>query len=376
MKSTSKTNPEEVRQMLAEIAQEFAGKPFQPHPLFTNGHAQTLAAYAWPRRSAHRTRNQQDEERLFKVDEGVSVLAHCRWQNDRGAQPTMVLWHGIEGSSAAVYMLSTAEKAFRAGFNVVRMNVRNCGGTEHLTPTLYHGGLSEDLRRVIVELIEVDRLSQLVLVGFSLGGNMVLKLAGEYGENSPPEISAVCAISPSVDLHASADLIGERRNWLYHRRFVTSLQRRLNFKRKLYPELYDHSELPLSQTLREFDDRVTAPAFGFDGVDDYYTRASSLPLIPRIQIPTLIIHAQDDPFIPFAPLRDPAVSENPYVLLIGPQHGGHVAFVAARTRADLDNSGMNAASEKATHRIEDRFWAENRVVEFSRKVAAGRESGQ
>ena len=353
----------EVRSLLTEVERAFAAKPFQPHPLFTNGHAQTLAGYAWPRRFRLRAL-QADEEHLFEVEPGIRVLAHCRWQEHRVDQPTMVLWHGIEGSSASIYMVGTADKAFRAGFNVVRMNVRNCGGTEHLTPTLYHGGLTEDLRVVIDELIARNRLSRIFLVGFSLGGNMVLKLAGEYGEGPPQEVSGVCAVSPSVDLNASSQLIGEKRNWIYHRNFVTRLQRRLDFKKDLYPDLYDPEALPLARTLREFDDRYTAPAFGFAGVDDYYAKASSLPLIGGIRIPTLIIHAQDDPFIPFAPLRDPSVTANPYVLLIATLRGGHVGFVAANARADSDEPDADSGEHQSVDPAEDRFWAENRVVEF------------
>ena len=166
-------------------------------------------------------------------------------------------------------------------------------------------------------------------------------------------------------MHASADLIAERRNALYHRRFVISLQRRLNFKRKLYPELYDSGDMPLMQTLRDFDDRFTAPAFGFNGVDDYYTRASALPVISQIRVPTLIIHAQDDPFIPFAPLRDPSVAGNPYILLLAPEQGGHVAFVAAKTRTTSSaHSNATVTNDNAQQSVEDRFWAENRVVEF------------
>ena len=153
----------------------------------------------------------------MRVASDVQVLAHCRWQADRQAQPTMIIWHGIEGSSSSTYMLSTAHKAFQAGFNVVRMNFRTCGGTDHLTTTIYHGGLTEDLRAVVKEFIEQDGLTRLYLVGFSLGGNKVLKLAGEYGEEPPAEVRAVCAISPSVDLSASSDLIMKRSNWLYHR---------------------------------------------------------------------------------------------------------------------------------------------------------------
>lgn len=259
----------------------------------------------------------------------------------------MVMWHGIEGSSASTYMLGTAGKAFAAGFNVIRMNLRTCGGTDHLTSTLYHGGLTDDLREVVRQLIEEDGLPGLFLVGFSLGGNMVLKLAGEYGDRTPEEVLALCAVSPSIDLNASAELILKRSNWLYHRDFVYRLKKRMRVKHKLFPDHYDISELWSVRTLREFDNRFTAKAHGFADAEDYYYRASSIRVIERIQIPTLIIHAQDDPFIPFAPMRDPAVTNNPYILLIGPERGGHVAFLSANPAEDPDV-----------------FWAENRVVDF------------
>src|SRR5256885_2531639 len=161
---------------LARAFHAFEANPFKPHRLLQNGHAQTLAAYAWPRE--FRFYSETDQERFFSVAPDIKVLAHCRWQANRRGHPTIVVWHGIEGSTGSNYMLATAEKGFHAGFNVIRVNIRNCGGTEHLTPTLYHGGLTEDLREVVEELIEVDRLSNLLLVGFSLGGNLVLKLAG------------------------------------------------------------------------------------------------------------------------------------------------------------------------------------------------------
>lgn len=340
----SPSSAAEVRVFLSEVAQVFAGKPFEPHPLFRGGHAQTLASFAWPRR--FRLQPPDDQKRLFDVAPNTRVLAHCRWQDNRAEHPTVVLWHGIEGSSDAVYMLAMAQKAFRSGFNVVRMNLRNCGGTEHLTPTLYHGGLSEDLRAVITELIERDDLSRLFLVGFSLGGNMVLKLAGEYAAHPPKEIIAICAISPSIDLDASGNSICQRSNWIYHRDFVRRLKNRIRLKGKLYPAVYDISDLHLVRTITEFDERFTSVAHGFADAADYYYKASALRVMDRIRVPTLIIHAQDDPFIPFAPLRDPSVGANPYVLLLGPERGGHVAFVAA------------AAGD------EDRFWAENRVLEF------------
>lgn len=336
---------EKARVLLARAKQIFAIKPFRSHRLFQRGHAQTIAAYAWPRR--FRFASEKDEERLFEVAPGVRVLAHCRWQLERNDHPTIVIWHGIEGSTASNYMLAIAEKGFRAGFNVIRVNFRNCGGTEHLTNTIYHGGLSADLAAVVKELIEQDQLSRLLVVGFSLGGNLVLKLAGEYADNPPKEILGVCAVSPSVDLTASADMILKRSNWVYHRDFVRRLKMRIRTNHKLYPDRYDISGLDEVRTLREFDDRYTSRAHGFADADDYYYRSSSLRVVDRIRIPTLIIHAEDDPFIPFSPLQDPLVTNNPWILLVGPRQGGHVAFISAEAEAHSD-----------------RFWAENRVVEF------------
>lgn len=283
-------------------------------------------------------------------------MGHCRWQERPTEHPILVAWHGIEGSSASTYMLSTAEKAFLAGFNVIRMNLRTCGGTEHLTPTVYHGGLTEDLREVVRQLIETDGLSRIFLAGFSLGGNLVLKLAGEYGANPPKEVLAISAVSPSIDLTASAAMILKRSNWIYNRDFVYRLKKRIRTKHKLYPGRYDITGLSSINTLRDFDDRYTAQAHGFANAEDYYYKASSIRVIDRVHIPSLIIHAQDDPFIPFAPLRDPAITNNPYILLIDPERGGHVAFVAG-TPPNHSGSGEDSTSE-------DRFWAENRLLEF------------
>jgi predicted alpha/beta-fold hydrolase len=344
----SRTN-DRVADLLKKIRSDFATKPFVPHRIFKQGDAQTIGAHFWPGRWRARDRT-KDEERLFEVEPGSKVLARCRWQPNRAEHPTLVLWHGMEGSSASGYMLITADKAFRAGFNVIRMNFRNCGNTEHLSPKLYHGGLTSDLRVVIDELIRHDHLSQLFLAGFSLGGNMVLKLAGEYGDNPPPEIKAVCAISPSIDMRAGSELLMKRRNWIYQQDFLRRLRQRIRIKKRLFPNLYDSNGLRHIRTIKQFDARYVAPGFGFANADDYYAKASSFPYIGRIRIPALIIHAEDDPFVPFAPLRDSSIAANPYVLLLATEHGGHVAFLSASSR-------------------EDRFWAENRLVEFCAIIA-------
>ena len=348
--ASERSDEERVSSLLAKVAAEFANKPFIPARYLTQGDIQTLGAYLWPARlRLQDTTN--DEERFYEVESGSQVLAHCRWQSDRTQHPTLVMWHGLEGSATSTYMLTTATKAFGRGFNVVRMNVRNCGGTEHLTPTLYHGGLTTDLRVVIEHLIVKDGLSRIVIAGFSLGGNMVLKLAGEYGNSPPPEIKAVGAVSPSIDLSAGRDFLNLRRNLVYQKNFLLYLKRRLRRKERLYPGSYDVAGLNRVRSIEQFDDRFVAPAFGFDGVDDYYRKASSRPYIGRIRIPTLLIHAKDDPFIPFEPLTDPSIAANPFVFVMATEKGGHVAFVSA------------------TPDDEDRFWAENRLVDFCEIVA-------
>jgi predicted alpha/beta-fold hydrolase len=341
--------PPDSPNFLGEVARALASKPFRPHPLFGNGHAQTLAAYTWPRRYTLR-RHRADEKRLFMVAPSVQMLALCAWQRDRHNHPTLVLVHGLEGSSESIYMLGTTHKAFSTGLNVIRLNLRNCGGTEHLTPTLYNSGLSQDLRAVVRELIEVDKLRRLFLAGFSMAGNMALKFAGEEGDRAPRELLGVCAISPSVDLAASADAIERRENWLYQQQFVRSLRRRMRQKHKLYPDRYDTTDLHLIRTVRDFDERFTTVDGGFASAADYYARSSALTRMGKIRVPTLVIHARDDPFIPFQPLLGPEVAENPYILVLAPPQGGHVGFVGREANG------------------EDRFWAENRIVEFCRLV--------
>ncbi|HKS30157.1 MAG TPA: alpha/beta fold hydrolase [Pyrinomonadaceae bacterium] len=336
-----------VRERLEPVRRALSEKPFVPHPLFTSGHAQTLAAYAWPRRRKLRWQA-RDHARLFEVEQGVQVLAHYRWQERKQDSPTMLLLHGLEGSTESIYILGTADKAFRAGFNVVRLNLRTCGQTEHLTPTIYHSGLTGDIRFVIRELVEADGFKEIYLVGFSMSGNMSLRLAGEEAASLPDELKGISAISPSVDLFAAADTIERRSNWIYQKSFMRSLHSRMRRKKKLFPELYDIRDLRRVRTIRDFDERFTAQHGGFKNADDYYARTSSLPLLRSIDKPTLIIHAEDDPFIPFEPLRRAAIEDNPHIIFLAPKSGGHVGFVAADTLA------------------EDRFWAENRIVEFCR----------
>jgi uncharacterized protein len=334
----------------AEIEKHFEKHPFIPHPALRNPHAQTIAGTMIPRR--FKSLDQRTEPRFFDTHPGVRVLAHCSWQKDRASRPTLVIAHGMEGSTESRYMLGTADKALGAGFNAVRVNYRNCGGTEHLTPTLYHAGLTEDLHQIADELIHRDGLREIYLIGFSLGGNMVLKLAGEYGSEIPSAIRGVVAVSPSIDLAMCADAIEMRRNVIYRMRFVKSLRDRMMRKAKLFPARYDASLLRGIRTIRQFDDAYVAPHCGFRDSADYYERASALRVIGRIVVPTLIIHAKDDPIIPYAPLDRPEVRANPNVTVLATEQGGHVGFISASVEG------------------ENRFWSEVRAVEFVKLLAS------
>jgi predicted alpha/beta-fold hydrolase len=344
--------PQALSTRLGEVARAFRAKPFVPHPLLPGPHAQTVAASMQPgRHRSFREENALYESRLFEVEEGTRVLLRCRWQAERRNAPTLLLLHGLEGSTESLYMLGTAQKAFRRGFNVVGMNMRNCGGTEHLAATLYHSGLTRDLARVLEEeLAGREGLGEIFVVGFSMSGNMVLKLAGEYGAGAPKELAGVAAVSPSIDLHSCADALESRANTLYRLSFVRNLRGRVRRKNRLRPGLYDTRHLRRVRTVRQFDECYTAPHGGYGGAADYYDRTSSRAVIPAIRVPALIIHSADDPLIPAEPFRDPGIAANPDVLLVLTRRGGHVGFISARAPG------------------EDRHWAENRVVEFCRML--------
>lgn len=339
---------------LAEVARAFARKPFTPHPLFSGPHAQTIvSSLHYPRRKSFRPDRALYESRLVEVEPGTSVLLRCRWRPERRAAPTVMLLHGLEGSADSLYVLGSARKAFAAGFNVVAMNMRNCGGTEHLAETLYHSGMTGDIDRVLTEeLAGREGLREIFLAGFSMSGNMVLRLAGNYGADFPAALAGVAAVSPSIDLDSCASALESRANALYRWSFVGNLRERVRRKSRLRPGSFDTRDLRRVRTIREFDERITAPHGGYRDAADYYARTSSRAVIPDIRVPTLVIHALDDPLIPAEPFLDRRIAENPDVLLVLTRDGGHVGFLSARTPG------------------EDRHWAENRVVEFCRMLKA------
>src|SRR3984885_8458706 len=285
----------------------------------------TLAAAFWPRKFPQLP---AASTRLFEVEQGTRLRADCHWQSEPRLRPTLVVLHGLEGSSDSGYMLGCAEKATVAGFNVVRLNQRNCGGTEHLTPTLYHSGRSGDLRAVVLELIEQDRLPEIFFAGYSMGGNLVLKMAGEFGEAGPKELRGIVAVAPCFDLAACVDALGEARNFVYSQHFVRRLKGRMRRKARMFGGIYSLEALGRVHSVRDFDEIITARYCGFAGADDYYARSSAVGVLEKIRVPTLILTAQDDPFVPFATFECEAIRANPCIRLEAPEHGGHCAFIS------------------------------------------------
>jgi predicted alpha/beta-fold hydrolase len=325
-------------------AQPFQIEPFTTTPRLRDGHHMTIFTWARPRQFPNLP---AASIRHFDPAPGTRVLAHCHWQPRPKDCPTLLLLHGLEGSSSAHYMVGIADKAFARGMNVVRLNQRNCGGTEHLSDGLYHSGLTQDPAFVVSELIEVDGLPRLVVAGYSLGGNLALKLAGDYGNAAPRQLRAVCTVSPTMDLARCVEMLEAPANWLYEWNFVRNLKRRMRRKARLFPNRFVLNGIRRVRTVRDFDEAFTAPFHGFRDAADYYYRASAMRVIDRVRVPTLIITAKDDPFVPTAPALDPLVQANPCITVMITEHGGHCGFV---TDAALRNAG---------------YWAEETIVRFA-----------
>jgi predicted alpha/beta-fold hydrolase len=261
-------------------------------------------------------------------------------------------------------MRGLADKGYAAGFNVIRLNQRNCGGTERLSAGLYHSGLSADVDRVLREVVDVDGIKNVVVAGYSLGGNLALKLAGDYGDSPPAALRGVGAVSPVMELDACVRALEKPQNFAYQWNFMRGLKGRMRRKAACFPGRFSLEPLGRLRTVREFDDVYTAPHFGFHGASDYYYRASAMRVIDRVRVPGLIITAEDDPFVPTVPFRDPSVTSNRYLRVIITEHGGHCAFLAEAINGNRGRDG---------------YWAETTIIEFAQAVVgsgAGQTRGQ
>ena len=327
---------------------------FVPRPALRGGHRMTLYGWGNPR---HFPRLPEPTIRYFDVAPDTRVVAHCHWHANARERPALILLHGLNGSSDAHYMKGIASKAFERGMNVVRLNQRNCGNTEHLSAGLFHSGLTHDAKHVVEELASVDGIESISVAGYSLGGNLALKLAGEYATRPPAALTAVAAVSPILEISECVHALERRENVLYEWNFVRDLKKRMKRKEQVRPGHFDLSKLAAIRTVREFDDVFTAPHFGFADAEDYYHKASAMRVIDRVSIPALVITAEDDPFVPPTPFRDPAVRSNPHISLRLCRYGGHCGFVGPRAGGD------------------DGYWAETQIVDFVEQRHAARGAG-
>ena len=309
----------------------------------------TLIPRWWPRESP--LPHLPTLERTFQVTPETQLLTKCHWQPSPSHKPTILLIHGLEGCTESHYMIGLAHKVWEKGWNCIRINQRNCGNSEHLTPTLYHNGLSQDYRQIIQEITEQDGCQFNWLIGYSMGGNLTLKLAGEIG-TTLPGLQGVAAVSPNIQPAVCVHALQRPSNWMYHQHFLRSLKAKLVRKDQLFPGKWNLSQLPKIQTMWEFDNVYTAPDGGYQNAEDYYAKSAAENTLNAITIPTLIITARNDPFIPYTIFENSSLKENPFIQLLATTHGGHCGFFQSRQ----------------SH--EDPFWAENRVLDWIQHQSA------
>jgi predicted alpha/beta-fold hydrolase len=295
------------------------------HPIFKNGDLSTIAANFWPRNL--------DEVRypgvrdLHQTEERVKVLA-IRHEPEGVVRGELIVLHGLEGSHDSGYMKSMAAAGLARGLRVHRLNMRTCGGTEGLAPTLYHAGLTSDLRW-IVESLHREGRGPIYLMGYSLGGNVVLKLAGEMGEEAARlGVRGLVTVSTPLDLMACCLKMQEKRNFIYSSKFIDRLKARYRRRAVEFPDLFPLDGLDVVKSVLEFDDKFTSKAFGFGNAANYYGTQSSQGFLQGIAIPGLLIHSADDPLIPACVYEKAAPERNPNLKLEMTRYGGHVGFLA------------------------------------------------
>ena len=314
--------------------------PFDP--LFRNPHLQTIAGHYW--RRPRELARFPAVRRLYRTEPGVQVMVVSQRPAGRAAGE-IVMVHGLEGSADAGYMRSLSLAALRAGFAAHRFNMRTCGGTERLSNTLYHAGLTSDLLCVLRQFHAEGRRPAF-LVGFSLGGNVVLKLAGEMGEGAWPLFRGVATVSTPLDLHACAVQIARPQNRIYHRRFVQRMRDRLCATGR-----YGTGNFAGLDSVVSIDDRITAPSFGFGNAVNYYRTQSAIRYLEEIRVPALLIQARDDTFVPFGVYESEALRSNAWIELMATRHGGHLGFIGRKPH---------------------RFWADRAIMEWVVEQSAKR----
>lgn len=293
---------------------------FRPRPPWWGGDLQTMRNYLLAPR--HAFDRWPGERLVLPLGDGDALVGTWHRPGEDRGKPLVVLVHGLSGCETSFYIVASAASLLASGWPVLRLNLRGAGPARAFCRGTYHAGRSDDLRRALAALPEPTRANGIVLVGYSLGGNVVLKL---LGEDTPPHVIAAASISAPIDLTAASRSLLRRRNFLYHRHILAGVRREALAGGRVSAE--ERVAIGSARTLLAFDDVFTAPRHGFAGAGDYYARASARPHLAAIGVPTLVIHALDDPWIPGESYTSFPWARNPHLIPLLPRRGGHVGFV-------------------------------------------------
>lgn len=283
---------------------------FKPLPGLSSKHLQTILHVYCPGSPSPPSQNM-----LVKLDSkntlSCVISTPLNWQDDG---KTVALVHGLGGSHASNYMVRLADKFYSQGKKVVRINMRGCGSGKGLAHLPYNAGTSSDVLHVLAALREQSPSSEIILIGFSLGGSIVLKLAGELGEKAKGTVKTFISVCAPLDLAQTLRLIERKRHTFYHKYFLKSICKQI-------PAWIDQKV----KTIYEFDDLITAPLWGYRGADDYYQQCSSIQFLPKIKHETHILFAEDDPFISMRMLKGLSIPDQVHIW--ASKHGGHMGFL-------------------------------------------------
>jgi predicted alpha/beta-fold hydrolase len=314
---------------------------YDPGFFLTNGHLQTVYPVLF--RPMPPTRPQR--ERIETPDNDcIDLDWHARDPESNGGRRLAVVLHGLEGHSRRKYVAGMARALTTRGWDVVALNFRGCGeGGMNRHLSFYHSGFTEDLHTVLGHALDRFPAAETALIGFSIGGNKVLKYLGEAPDRVPRQVKAAVAVSVPCDLAACSDVLGQPSNRIYEVYFLRSLRAKIRAKHAEVGHRLDVRGLERIRTRRGFDDRYTAPMFGFDDALDYYRRASCGPYLSAIEVPTLILNAADDPFLSPDCYPRAAAEANRHLCLEIPRTGGHVGFVMRGGRNEYFSETRTAA---------------------------------
>lgn len=296
--------------------------PFIPPRYQFNGHIQTI----FP--SLFRKVNELKYERE-RIDTPDGDFLDLDWVRNQPSEKLIIVSHGLEGDASRAYVKGLIKAFTDRGFHGLGWNFRGCSGEMNRKERFYHSGATDDLALVIAHALKSGAYKELYLAGFSLGGNLTLKYLGEPGRDRPAELRKAVTFSVPLDLSASCKKIGERSNYIYSKRFLTHLSKKIRTKAAQMPESFDTSPLKTINTLKQFDDEYTAPLHGFKDAEEYYARCSALQFLADIKVPTLILSAKNDPFLSPECFPEKEFKNHPFVTFEAPEQGGHVGFAQA-----------------------------------------------